>query len=162
VLACQWHRIAQEESFVARAADAGDDFGSRMTAARMAREAGRLLLLLGRVWPPYQKWLGVAVRSMPAADRLDDALRAGGIGARADALCSALEAAGARQNELEPAASVPPARRPYHDRPYQVVGGDRFASALTAAIGDPQIAALSPVGVADQAFVAAWSATSAH
>jgi hypothetical protein len=151
-LACQWHRIAQEESFVARAAEAGDEFGSRMTAARLAREACRLLLLLGRVWPPYQKWLGVAVRTMPAADRLERALRAEGIGARADALCSALEAAGAWQNELGLADSVPPHRRPYHDRPYQVVGGDRFATALTAAITDPRVAGLSPVGVADQAF----------
>jgi hypothetical protein len=152
VLACQWHRIGQEESFVARAAEAGDEFGSRMAAARLAREAGRLLLLLGRVWPPYQKWLGTAVRAMPAADLLEEALRAGEIGARAAALCAALEAAGAWQNDLRIAAGVPPGRRRYHDRPYEVVGGDRFASALTTAIEDPAIAKLSPVGVVDQAF----------
>jgi uncharacterized protein DUF4037 len=30
LLACQWERIAQEEAFVGRAAQAGDDLGSRL------------------------------------------------------------------------------------------------------------------------------------
>jgi Domain of unknown function (DUF4037) len=152
VLASQWHRIGQEEAFVGRAAEAGDDFGSRLVAARLAREAGRLLLLLGRRWPPYQKWLGVAAAAEPAASHLADALRADAIGGREDGLCAAYEAAGAWQNRLGLAASVPAIRRPYFDRPYLVIGADRFAEALMAAIGDAAVAALSPVGVADQAF----------
>jgi Domain of unknown function (DUF4037) len=181
VLACQWHRIGREESFMARAAEAGDDFGSRMAAARVAREVGRLVLLLGRVWPPYQKWLGLALRGRPdlalrgrpgfalreradlarvkavmrtdsVADRLDEALRAADVAGREEALCAALEAAGSRQNEVGLAPSVPAGRRWYHDRPYRVIGADRFAAALTAAIEDPRVAALSPVGVVDQAF----------
>jgi hypothetical protein len=180
-LACQWRRIAQEEAFVARAAEAGDEFGSRMTAARVAREAGRVVLLLGRVWPPYQKWLGLALRGRPdlalrgrpgfalreradlarakamlradeVADRLDEALRAGDATGRQEAICAALEAAGIRQNEVGLAARVPAVRRPYHDRPYWVIGADRFADALMAAVRDPAVAALSPVGVVDQAF----------
>jgi hypothetical protein len=152
VLAGQWHRIGQEEAFVGRAAEAGDDFGSRLVAARLAREVGRLLLLLGRRWPPYQKWLGVAVAAEPAASHLAEALRAVGIGGREAGLCAAYEAAGAWQNRLGLAASVPATRRPYFDRPYLVIGADRFAGALMAAIGDAEVAALSPVGVVDQAF----------
>jgi hypothetical protein len=179
VLACQWRRIGQEESFMARAAEAGDDFGSRMAAARIAREAARLVLLLGRIWPPYEKWLGLALRGRPdlalrgrpgfalreradltrakavlraetVADRLAEALRAADIADREEALCAALEAAGVRQNEVGLAARVPPVRRSYHDRPYQVIGADRFVEALMAAVGDPDVAALSPVGTVDQ------------
>jgi Domain of unknown function (DUF4037) len=152
VLASQWRRIAQEEAFVGRAAEAGDDFGSRLVAARLAREAGRLVLLLGRRWPPYQKWLGVAVASQPAASHLADAVRADGIDGRAAGLCAAYEAAGAWQNHLGLAAAVPATRRRYFDRPYLVIGADRFADALRAAIGAAEVAALSPVGVVDQAF----------
>jgi hypothetical protein len=34
LLACQWHRLAQEEAFVARTAEVGDDLGSVVTAGR--------------------------------------------------------------------------------------------------------------------------------
>jgi hypothetical protein len=150
VLAAQWTRIAQEEAFVARTAEAGDDLGSRMVAARMCREAARLCLLLGRRWPPYQKWLGVAAAGLPAADHLAGALRAGAIEAREAALCAAYEQIGAAQNALGLAAAVPATRRPYHSRPYAVIGADRFADALVQAIQDPSVRALPPVGSIDQ------------
>ena len=37
LVACQWHRVAQEEPFAGRAAEVGDDLGSRVVAARLAR-----------------------------------------------------------------------------------------------------------------------------
>lgn len=40
LLACQWRRLAQEEPFVGRAAEVGDEFGSRVLAAP-ARSAPR-------------------------------------------------------------------------------------------------------------------------
>ena len=150
VLAAQWTRISQEEAFVARTAEAGDDFGSRLVAARMCREAARLCLLLARRWPPYQKWLGVAVAGLPVAAHLAGALRASDIGAREAALCAAYEQIGAAQNALGLAAAVPATRRPYHSRPYAVIGADRFAAALVQAVEDPLVRALPPVGGVDQ------------
>src|SRR5205823_5998937 len=38
LLATQWRRIAQEEPFMARCGDVGDELGSRIEAARIARE----------------------------------------------------------------------------------------------------------------------------
>jgi hypothetical protein len=86
VLACQWQRIGQEEAFVARAAEAGDELGSRVLTARLCRETARLLLLLARRWPPYQKWLTSALGADPAARHLLDAVRAGDVHARESAL----------------------------------------------------------------------------
>jgi hypothetical protein len=149
-LAGLWRRIGEEESFVGRAAQVGDDLGSRVLAARLAREVGRLVLLLGRVWPPYEKWLGSALRGKPAADHLERALRAADGETRQDALCAAYEAAGRMQNELGLAAFVDATRRPFHDRPFPVIDAGRFADALTAAITDPAVAALSPTGTVDR------------
>ncbi|WP_306204538.1 DUF4037 domain-containing protein [Actinoplanes sp. RD1] len=139
VLAAQWTRIAQEEAFVGRTAEAGDDLGSRVLAGRLARDVMRLFLLLERRYPPYQKWLGTAFAALPGVDPVAAALREA-VGTadpmrRQAALCTAYEAAGRRQNELGLAAPVDPRRRPYFDRPYPVIDAGRFAAALTAEAG---------------------------
>jgi hypothetical protein len=60
LLACQWRRIDQEEPFVGRTAEVGDDLGSRVVAARLVRDLMRLSFLLERRYAPYSKWLGSA------------------------------------------------------------------------------------------------------
>lgn len=146
VLACQWNRIGEEEAFVGRAAEAGDERGSRVIAARLVREVMRLCLLLDRRYPPYSKWLGTAFARAGTAEiaaALDgDDLQA--------ALCTAYELAGEWQNRLGLAAPVEATRRPFHDRPYQVIDAGRFAAALRESIEDPAIAALPLVGAIDQ------------
>jgi len=142
VLACQWTRIGEEEPFVARAAEAGDERGSRVLAARLARELMRLCLLLDRRYPPYGKWLGTAFASGPTA----------AIAAALDGEdpLAAFELAGDWQNRLGLAEPVEATRRPFHDRPYQVIDARRFAEALFRRIDDPGIATLPPFGAVDQ------------
>jgi hypothetical protein len=48
LLACQWRRVDQEEPFVGRTAEVGDELGSRVLAARLARDLVRLCFLLER------------------------------------------------------------------------------------------------------------------
>lgn len=155
LLACQWARIGEEESFVGRTAEAGDESGSRLVTARLAREVMRLCLLLARRFPPYSKWLGSAFAAIPGtagiAAALDEALRtATGPDRRQAALCAAYEAAGAWQNRLGLAEPVEARRRYFHDRPFPVIDAGRFAAALLARVDDPELAALPPVGAIDQ------------
>ena len=44
VLSCQWSRIAEEEAFPGRCAEAGDELGSAVVTARLARDLMRLWL----------------------------------------------------------------------------------------------------------------------
>ena len=67
VLACQWQRVAQEEGFPGRCAEAGDELGSAVVTARLARDLMRLGLLMRRRYPPYSKWLGTAFARLPDA-----------------------------------------------------------------------------------------------
>jgi hypothetical protein len=154
VLAGQWLRIGEEEAFVGRAAEAGDDTGSRVVAGRLVREVMRLSLLLGRRFPVYSKWLGTALGTLPEAAGIAaagrEALAAADAGQRQAALCEAYELAGAWQNRLGLAAPVEATRRPYFDRPYPVIGAGRFAEALLAGVRDPDVARLPPVGAVDQ------------
>ncbi|GAA2692136.1 DUF4037 domain-containing protein [Actinoplanes palleronii] len=138
VLGCQWARIGQEEALVGRTAELGDDLGSRMVTARLARNLTRLLLLQQRRWPPYQKWLSAAISGDPAAAHLAEALSTGDGERRQAALCTVYEEAARRQNALGLCPPLDAVRRPYFDRGYPVIGADRFAAALLdgrAAIG---------------------------
>ena len=48
------------------------------------------------------------------------------------------------------AAPVDPTPRPFHDRPFTVLDGERFAAALRDAVTDPEVRALPPTGTIDQ------------
>ncbi|MFC1443765.1 DUF4037 domain-containing protein [Streptacidiphilus sp. N1-10] len=154
LLACQWQRISQEEAFVGRAAEVGDELGSRVVAARLAREVVRLCLLLARRYAPYSKWLGTAFARLPEAAPIAAALRTAlGADAPSDrqrAVAEAAALAGAWQNRLALCATVDPSVRRYHGRPFPVVHAERFTAALLETVDDPAVRALPLAGGIDQ------------
>ncbi|UED84210.1 DUF4037 domain-containing protein [Streptomyces profundus] len=154
LLACQWQRIGQEEAFVGRCAEVGDQLGSAVVAGRLVRDLMRLCLLLGRRYAPYSKWLGSAFGRLPVAERLTPSLL-GALGAteyreREAHLCDAYEAVAGLQNEAGLAEWVDPSRRGFHGRPFLVLGADRFARALAAKVTDPVLRGLPLSGGVDQ------------
>lgn len=154
LLACQWQRISQEEAFVGRCAEVGDELGSAVVAGRLVRDLMRLCLLLERRYAPYGKWLGSAFARLPAADELLPTLRGAVTAtdhpARERHLCDAYEAVAALQNRTGLAEAVDPGRRRYHSRPFQVLHAERFAQALARGITDPELRALPLTGSVDQ------------
>jgi hypothetical protein len=72
-LAYQWMRLSQEEPFVGRCGEAGDDLGSAVVAARQVRDLMKLCLLMRRVYPPYSKWLCTAFTTLLCAPTLRSA-----------------------------------------------------------------------------------------
>jgi hypothetical protein len=123
--------------------------------ARLVRDLMRLALLLRRRYVPYAKWLGTAFASLPiAADlqpRLAAALAAPDWRSREAALCDCYEALARATNDLGLAEAVEPTVRPFHDRPFQVLGAQRFADGLHRAITDPSVLALpADLGGIDQ------------
>ncbi|MFI6907136.1 DUF4037 domain-containing protein [Nonomuraea sp. NPDC050394] len=154
VLACQWMRIAQEEPFPGRCGEVGDELGSAVVGAGLVREVMRLALLLRRRYPPYAKWLGSALARVPGSAELGEAL-AVAVGARSwrereAGLARAYSRVAAVQNRMALAEPLDARVRGFHDRPFLVIGGERFAGALLAAVSDPQVAALPVVGCVDQ------------
>jgi hypothetical protein len=154
LLACQWQRIGQEEAFPGRCAEAGDDLGSLVVTARLARDLMRLVLLMHRRYPPYSKWLGTAVARLPDAGGLGASLTAalsgGDWSVRERHLCDAYETVAALHNQLGLTRPLKTRTRPYFGRPYQVIGASRFTAALRAAITDPAVRRLPMTGAVDQ------------
>ena len=154
VLACQWQRIGQEEAFPGRCAEAGDDLGSVIVTARLARDLMRLGLLMRRRYPPYGKWLGTAFARLPGTADLRAALAAAisaGDGRTREAhLCRAYETVAGWHNELGLTPPLEGRVRQFYERPYQVIDAARFTAALREAISDPQVRDLPPTGAIDQ------------
>ncbi|MCX4391154.1 DUF4037 domain-containing protein [Micromonospora peucetia] len=154
VLAAAWTRVAQAEHLPGRCAETGDDLGSRVVTAGLARDLMRLGLLLHRHWPPYDKWLGTLFARLPGAAplvaSLADALGPGDWPSREDGLVRALEALAAWTDDTRLAAPVRARPRPFHRRPFLVLDAGRIASALCAAITDPALRERPPVGAVDQ------------
>jgi hypothetical protein len=154
LLACQWQRISQEEPFPGRCAEAGDDLGSVVVTARLARDLMRLCLLMDRRYPPYSKWLGTAFAQCATGPAVGPALRAALAAdswpAREQQLSAALLAAATAHNQLGLTPPVPASIRPFWDRPYLVLDSGRFAAALRDSIADPAIRALPAAGAVDQ------------
>jgi len=138
VLAAQWRRIDQEEPFMARCGDVGDELGSRVVAARMVHEIMALAFLMERENAPYAKWFGTAFSRLDCAPTLEPLLQATLDGrdwsAREEALSQAFLHLARMHNDLGLAESVEPRIAPFHGRPYRVPHAARFVEALHAAI----------------------------
>jgi hypothetical protein len=154
VLACQWQRIGQEESFVGRCGEVGDELGATVVAARLVRDLMRLCLLMGRRYPPYGKWLGSAFARLPCAEGLSAALTAavaaGNGHDREHHLAVAYETVAGLHNDLGLTGPVDPRVRPFHDRPFRVLHAARFTEALIGSMTDPAVCALPRTGAVDQ------------
>jgi len=114
LVGCQWTRIGQEEPFVGRTAEVGDELGSRLVAGRLVRDLIRLCFLLERRYAPYGKWLGSAFGRLEAASDvgppLARAVGASDLATRERALVEAYEAVAAR---ADGAGAHPCGRRPH-------------------------------------------------
>jgi hypothetical protein len=154
VLAAQWTRIAQEEAFVGRAAQVGDERGSRLVAARLVRELMRLAFLLERRYWPYSKWFGTAFARLAVAGALgpalDRVLDAAGFPEREAALVEAYGVIARAHNAAGLTAPVDPAVRSFHGRGFAVLDAQRFAEACRRELTDPWLRGLPPVGSVDQ------------
>ena len=154
-LAAQWTRIAQEEAFMGRCGDVGDELGSHIVAARLVREAMRLAFLLERQYAPYSKWFGTAFSRLACGPQLtpilNQVLDSHPWQARQAPLCEAYVILAEKQNALGLAERVEPTITNYFNRPYKVIFAGRFGEALRAAISDEWIKALpGDIGGADQ------------
>ncbi len=155
LLAAQWRRIGQEEHFVGRTGEVGDELGSKLLAARLVHDLMQLCFLMERTYAPYPKWFGSAFSRLACAERLtpllDQILNAQDWQAREEQLCRAYEHVAEMHNELAATEPLAANTRPFHDRPYRIIDAGRFAAALKAAIMDQTIKAIATdIGSIDQ------------
>lgn len=153
-IACQWGRIAEEQAFVGRTGQVGDDLGSRLEAARLVRDVMRMAFLLAGDYAPYPKWLGSGFARLAMAPELTPHL-AGALAAddwpqRQEHLAAAYLVLAERQLAAGLGQAVTPVVGPYHERPFTTINADDLVAASREAIADPWLRGLPVMGALDQ------------
>ncbi|MEZ4669165.1 MAG: DUF4037 domain-containing protein [Anaerolineae bacterium] len=143
LLAAGWKRISQEEAFVGRTGFVGDDLGSQVIAARLVRDIMQLCFLMERQYAPYPKWFGSAFAQLQCAERLTPILGAVIHGEswkeREQSLSQAYKIIATMHNDLHITPPLPTDTWSYFDRPFKVIHGDRFVTAIKEVIADETI-----------------------
>lgn len=146
LLAAQWRRIAQEEAFLGRCGQAGDELGSRLVASRLVRDLMRLCFLMERRYAPYIKWFGTAFQQLACSGQLtplfEQVLSATDWREREKPLCLAYEYAARMHNDLGITEPLPASVLQYYERPFLVIQADRFVDAIRTAIITEEVLAL--------------------
>ena len=129
---------AQEEAFVGRTAEVGDELGR---AARRhppgARADAPVVPPGAREYWPYPKWFGPRSQRLPGRGRWrrcsPRCSTRGAATTREAALVAAYEAVARRHNEVGVSEPVDPTVRGFHDRGYRVLMAERFVAAMPEA-----------------------------
>jgi len=155
LLAAQWQHIDQEEPFMGRCGQAGDELGSRLVAARLVRDLMRLCFLMERQYAPYIKWLGTAFAQLACADQLTpllmQVLEASTWEARQKPLCAAYELVAEMHNRLGITEPLSPKVSQFYERPFLVLHANRFVEAIRSHTTDDEVRALPEhLGSVDQ------------
>jgi hypothetical protein len=155
MMAAQWTRISQEEAFVGRAGDVGDELGSQIVAARLVREIIKLSFLLERKYAPYSKWLGTAFSRLAIARDLSPILRrvllAKTWKPREKWLSESYSLVARSHNALKITKPLSTKTTDYYHRPYSVIFAERFSKAIKQQIKDPSVRKISTdIGAIDQ------------
>jgi hypothetical protein len=169
IVASQWRRVWQDEAFVGRASQVGDEVGSVLLAGRLVRDLMRLCFLFAGQYWPYSKWFGTAFRELPDDDGLGPMLMEAALAPdyprREAALVAAYELTAARHNRWGRTSRMEVEVRNFHDRPFKVLLPERSIELCLERIQDEALRSLPLVGSIDQATdstdVAAYPARAA-
>ena len=143
ILATQWIKIFEEQSFVGRCGSVGDELGSMVIAARQVKNLMHLCFMMERKFAPYGKWFGTAFSRLDCAPQLEplfkEVLQAGDWNERQTLLAKAYEVVAKMHNALNITMPMKEEATPYFTRPYLVIGDDRFPGALIKEVTSEEV-----------------------
>lgn len=131
LIASNWSLIAEEQAFVRRTGDVGDELGSRMVCARIAERLMRLCFLYSGRYAPYSKWFGTAFSQLPLGEPIPKAIKAAveaqSAPERAERIARAQKLVADLHNSLGLTEFVEAEIQPYFGRNIPVIFADRLA-----------------------------------
>lgn len=141
LMACEWKMIGNEEAFVGRCGDIGDENGSRIIASRILSRIMNLCFFHERTYIPYSKWFGTAFSELKSAEKLggiiDSVLSAAQWKEREEHMSQAYLYSAGKHNSMNITKAVPAEIKPYYGRNYMVIFAGNFADALLECVKDP-------------------------
>ncbi len=156
LLASNWGILAEEQAFVKRCGQRGDEIGSRLICGRIVERLMRLCFLYRETYAPYSKWFGTAFHKLPIDEAIKSEMKAA---LQADDLLCREEHLVKAQSlvaDLHNASGITPVVNyqieSYFGRDIKVIYADKFVNALieklkgTAFEQVPLVGTLSQIG----------------
>ncbi len=147
LLAAQWSNFFEEQAFVGRCGQVGDELGSTLIAVRQIKNLMRLCFLIERKYAPYSKWFGTAFSRLDCAEELNpvfsEILQAKDWKRRQASLAKAYRAVIQRYNDLKITSPMSNEVSEYFNRPFLVIKDESVARKLKEAISDDEVKNIS-------------------
>lgn len=154
LIASQWSLIAEEQAFVKRCSDCGDEFGSRIVCSRIAERLVRLCFLYKDKYAPYSKWLGTGFKHLSIDNRihieLEGAVSASTIHEREKHIINAQLLTARLHNDSCIAEPFELRTYKYFDRDIDVIFTDRLANKVRDKISNPMLKKCPLIGSLSQ------------
>jgi len=142
ILAMQWAKLGEEETFVGRCAEVGDELGSMLIAGRQVKNLMHLCFMLERKYAPYSKWFGKAFSELNCGAEMGQILKrvvlSNSWSEREQCLSNAYEEVARMHNELGITRPLSE-KTESHGRPYFVIRAGRFAAEILNVIESEEI-----------------------
>ena len=143
LLSNQWERIAQEEAFMGRCGQVGDELGSRIVATRLISDMMGLCFLMERKYAPYIKWFGTAFSKLKNAKTLTPVfirvMDADSWQERQEHMAKAYEYIAKMHNDLGITEPLTTEVSQFYNRPFMIIHAQKFADAIHAKIVDEEV-----------------------
>lgn len=154
LLASEWKNIAEEESFVGRTGDVGDEIGSRVITTRLIQSIMRLCFMMEKTYAPYSKWFGSGFNRLETSKKMRaniaKTLNAENWKGREKYLIKLYAHTVNLHNKLGITKAMNTRVRLFHGRPYKVINAHDIAGAIQNKITDKNLKGLPLVGSINQ------------
>ena len=126
-----------------RTGQVGDELGSVLIAGRLVHDLMNLCFLMERQYAPYSKWFGTAFKELdcsgPLTPLFHNVFDARSWQEREEPLVAVYKIMARKFNDLGITEPLPAEASLFHGRPFRVIHGDNFATAIKAQIVDPEV-----------------------
>lgn len=156
LIASQWAVIAEEQAFIKRCSDYGDELGSKIICSRIAERLMRLCFLYENKYAPYSKWFGTSFKNLTVNNQIyneiESAVFSNTIKEREKHIVNAQVLVAQRHNESGITEPCEIRVQNYYDRDIKVIFTDIIAEKTREKIinsvlkKSPLIGSLSQVG----------------
>lgn len=134
LLASNWSLLSEEQAYVRRCHDVGDEIGSFFACTRIAQRLMHLGFLYCNIYAPYSKWFGTAFGALPIGDEIKAAIygavTAADIEQREENIVAAQLLMAQLHNRSQLTDPVEVKIQPYFTRDIKVIYADRIAAAI--------------------------------
>jgi len=142
-LASLWHYIAQEEAFVGRNVDLGEELGVKLITSRIVTALIKICFYIEKEYIPYSKWFSRSFKELKCYNIVNEhcmkIINCNDINKIEELLCKAYKKVLLLQNKLDLTDEIVLDTTDFYGRPYKVIFTSRITECLINSIESDEL-----------------------